>query len=160
MSTGFLSRLVRRSPSQHVKSCGKPIAQEPKNDRSNTMVARLAKVYEEVVRSCSNDDSVPHAGTYAPVSEGKLTSPGRYSKEGVTYVEVRALSTIPTFVGLDARNYSLQKDDVLFVPCENAQVLLSRGLVAPAEPFVNSAVDRDTLRLRQEEGNSVSSDAD
>ncbi|MDD1721674.1 MAG: hypothetical protein LUP95_06800 [Euryarchaeota archaeon] len=105
-----------------------------------------------------NDDRASRTGAYASKPDWKLTSERRYSKEGVNYIQVRVLSDIPTFVGLDTHNYSLQKDDVLFLPYANAQVLCERGLVALAEKFVESASGDYTHRFRQEDESFVISD--
>lgn len=43
------------------------------------------------------------------------------------YTVVRVLRTIPTFVGMDGRNYTLAKEDVATVPIVNANALVSRG---------------------------------
>jgi len=47
---------------------------------------------------------------------------------GVRYVMILALSHIPTFVGLDATNYSLNAGDVVLMPSGNARVLCKRKL--------------------------------
>ncbi len=159
VSTDFLSRLVRRSPSQQANPHEELIAQKRKNDRSNTIVARLTKVYANVVRSCSNDNSVSYLDTDASAPDWALMSTECYLKEGILYVRVKALSTVPTFVGLDTRNYSLQEGDILFIPYENAQVLSARGLAVPAEPSIGRAVDPNAEELYHEEDVSVGSDA-
>ncbi|MGZ4902342.1 MAG: hypothetical protein ACXVIF_05525 [Halobacteriota archaeon] len=87
-----------------------------------------------------------------------LTAPRRYSKKGVDYVQVKVLSGVPPFVGLDAHDYSLQKGEVLFIPDANAQVLYARGLVSLAEQSVDSTSGGDLHRLCQGDESSVISD--
>lgn len=43
------------------------------------------------------------------------------------YTVVRVLRALPTFVGMDGRNYTLAKEDVVTVPVVNANALISRG---------------------------------
>ncbi len=158
MSTDLLFRLIRQSPSERSKSHEELIAQKLTNARSSTIIARLAKVYIGVIRSCSRDCSVAHADANRPAPDWKSRSSQSYSRRGVNYVQVRALSTVPTFIGLDTRNYSLQKGDVLFIPYENAQVLYARELAAPAERVVANTISDKAPQLDQEERASVSSD--
>src|SRR3974377_204124 len=47
---------------------------------------------------------------------------------GVRYATIRVLSHVPTFVGLDANNYSLNAGDVVLLPSGNARVLCERKL--------------------------------
>ncbi len=42
------------------------------------------------------------------------------------YILVRLLRDIPTFVGMDERNYTLAKEDVATVPAMNAQALIAK----------------------------------
>ena len=46
---------------------------------------------------------------------------------------VRVLEDLPTFTGLDARNYSLKKNDVAHIPLYNARMLLEAGKVERLE---------------------------
>lgn len=43
------------------------------------------------------------------------------------YLMVRVLRDVPVFAGMDGRNYSLAKEDVVTVPVVNANALISRG---------------------------------
>lgn len=42
------------------------------------------------------------------------------------YIMVRLLTTVPTFVGFDDRNYTLAKEDVAMLPGVNAKALIAR----------------------------------
>jgi DNA replication initiation complex subunit (GINS family) len=46
---------------------------------------------------------------------------------------VRVLEDLPTFTGLDARNYSLKANDVAHIPLYNARMLLEAGKVERLE---------------------------
>ena len=46
---------------------------------------------------------------------------------------VRVLEDLPTFTGLDARNYSLKESDVAHIPLYNARMLLEAGKVERLE---------------------------
>lgn len=159
MSTDFLLRLVRRLPSPHARLHGDVGGQELANDRWSTIVARLTRARTEVTRPRLNDNRASRTDANASIPDWKDTSPRCYSKEGVNYVQVRVLSTIPTFVGLDAHSYSLQTDDVLFIPYANAQVLYARGLVVLAERVVASTSGDNTHRLHEEDDSAVIFDA-
>ena len=58
--------------------------------------------------------------------EEKLVS----SKENKSkdYVLVRILKDIPTFIGVDGKNYTVSKEDVILLPLTNADVLCKRGV--------------------------------
>jgi DNA replication factor GINS len=45
----------------------------------------------------------------------------------------RILEDMPTFVGIDGRNYTIKKEDVVALPKENAEILYRRGLALPIE---------------------------
>jgi len=42
------------------------------------------------------------------------------------YIVLRLLKNVPTFVGVDNRNYTLAKEDVVMVPTVNAKALITR----------------------------------
>ncbi len=42
------------------------------------------------------------------------------------YIVLRLLKNVPTFVGIDNRNYTLAKEDVVMVPTVNAKALITR----------------------------------
>ncbi len=159
MSADFLLRLIRRSPSPHARLYRDVGGQELANDRWSTIVAHLTRARAEVTRPRLNDNRASRTDAHVPMPDWTDTSPRCYSKEGVNYVQVRVLSTIPTFVGLDAHNYSLQRDDVRFIPYANAQVLYARGLVVLAEQAVASTSGDNAYHLRQEDESSIISDA-
>jgi DNA replication factor GINS len=48
--------------------------------------------------------------------------------KNIKYVIVRILADIPTFIGLDGRNYKLSKEDVVALPEGNAKTLCNRNL--------------------------------
>ena len=53
--------------------------------------------------------------------------------DGSDALLVRVLEDLPTFTGLDARNYSLKKSDVAHIPLYNARMLLEAGKVERLE---------------------------
>lgn len=64
-----------------------------------------------------------HAAGPAPEPEKKTRSAPNIKD----YIMVRMLHDIPTFAGMDGRNYTLAKEDVATVPVVNANALISRG---------------------------------
>ncbi|MGZ7145719.1 MAG: hypothetical protein ACXVIA_03225 [Halobacteriota archaeon] len=134
---------------------GEVSPQELRNDRWRAIRARVAKACAELTEPYLNDNGAARTDADASMSGWELLSLKCYSKDGMNYVRVRALSSIPTFVGLDTHNYSLQRDDVLFIPYANAQVLYARGLVVLAGQFVESTSGDNTHRLHEEDESSV-----
>ena len=61
-------------------------------------------------------------------SEGDDTRTLIQESGNIKYVIVRILADIPTFVGLDGRNYKLSKEDVVVLPEGNAKTLCNRNL--------------------------------
>jgi len=61
-------------------------------------------------------------------SEGDDTRTLIQESGNIKYVTVRILADIPTFVGLDGRNYKLSKEDVVVLPEGNAKTLCNRNL--------------------------------
>jgi len=49
---------------------------------------------------------------------------------GKDFTVVRLLRNVPTFVGMDNRNYTLAKEDVVMVPTVNAKALITRKAAA------------------------------
>lgn len=60
--------------------------------------------------------------------------PSTEVEEGVLLV--RVLEDLPTFQGLDARNYTLANHDVATLPLYNARLLLEAGKVERVEATV------------------------
>ncbi len=61
-------------------------------------------------------------------SEGDDTRTLIQESGNIKYIRVRILADIPTFVGLDGRDYKLSKEDVLVLPEGNAKTLCNRNL--------------------------------
>ena len=66
-----------------------------------------------------------------PESEPAVTAPADIDDSKALLV--RVLEDLPTFTGLDARNYSLKANDVVHIPLYNARVLLEAGKVERLE---------------------------
>ena len=45
------------------------------------------------------------------------------------YIEIKVLENLPTFTGMDAKNYSLKSNDIVSIPIYNARVLSDAGKV-------------------------------
>ena len=45
------------------------------------------------------------------------------------YLEIKVLEDLPTFIGMDAKNYSLKNNDVVSIPKYNARMLSDAGKV-------------------------------
>jgi DNA replication factor GINS len=66
-----------------------------------------------------------------PESEPDAAAPADI--DGSEALLVRVLEDLPTFTGLDARNYSLKANDVAHIPLYNARMLLEAGKVERLE---------------------------
>ena len=45
------------------------------------------------------------------------------------YIEIKVLEDLPTFTGMDAKNYSLKNNDIVSIPIYNARMLSDAGKV-------------------------------
>jgi len=45
------------------------------------------------------------------------------------YIEIKVLEDLPTFTGMDAKNYSLKNNDIVRIPIYNARILSDAGKV-------------------------------
>ena len=45
------------------------------------------------------------------------------------YIEIKVLEDLPTFTGMDAKNYSLKNNDIVSIPIYNAKILSDAGKV-------------------------------
>ena len=45
------------------------------------------------------------------------------------YIEIKVLEDIPTFTGMDAKNYTLKNNDIVSIPIYNARILSDAGKV-------------------------------
>ena len=45
------------------------------------------------------------------------------------YIEIKVLEDLPTFTGMDAKNYSLKSNDIVSIPIYNARMLSDAGKV-------------------------------
>ncbi len=118
--------------------------------------ARLVKARTGWVEARLNVNGMPRMAAYAEPADHELVSSGRRRKYGVQFVQVKVLSDVPTFVGLDTQNYDLKKGDVVFVPRANARVLCERGVaVLRSESSLESPAYDATSHLREEDDTLV-----
>lgn len=62
----------------------------------------------------------------APENKKKETPPEDKKDISKEYIVVRLLKDIPTFVGVDGRNYTLAKEDIAVLSAVNAKALINR----------------------------------
>ena len=70
----------------------------------------------------------------APVLEEKRIEPEEKTtitieSQNDEYIEIKVLEDLPTFTGMDAKNYSLKSNDIVSIPIYNARVLSDAGKV-------------------------------
>lgn len=71
--------------------------------------------------------AVTAVGSSRLIAESGFTkSPENKKDICKNYIVLRLLKNVPTFVGMDNRNYTLAKEDVVMVPTKNAKALITR----------------------------------
>ena len=81
-----------------------------------------------ITAASENDEDFIRSAPTERESEGDDTRTLIQESGNIKYVIVRILADIPTFVGLDGRNYKLSKEDVVVLPEGNAKTLCNRNL--------------------------------
>ena len=69
-----------------------------------------------------------------PVLEEKRIEPEEKTNLSIDpqndeYIEIKVLEDLPTFTGMDAKNYSLKSNDIVSIPIYNARILSDAGKV-------------------------------
>ena len=69
-----------------------------------------------------------------PVREGKKIereekTTKKIEPQSDEYIEIKVLEDLPTFTGMDAKNYSLKNNDIVSIPIYNARILSDAGKV-------------------------------
>ena len=69
-----------------------------------------------------------------PVLEEKRIEPEekattKIEPQNKEYIEIKVLEDLPTFTGMDAKNYSLKSNDIVSIPIYNARILSDAGKV-------------------------------
>ena len=72
--------------------------------------------------------------TDIPVLEEKRIEPEekttiKIKPQNNEYIEIKVLEDLPTFTGMDAKNYSLKSKDIVSIPIYNARILSDAGKV-------------------------------
>ena len=72
--------------------------------------------------------------TNIPVLEEKKIEPEEKTAKKIEprndeYIEIKVLEDLPTFTGMDAKNYSLKNKDIVSIPIYNARILSDAGKV-------------------------------
>ena len=81
-----------------------------------------------ITAASANGEDFTRSAPTERESEGDDTRTLIQESGNIKYVIVRILADIPTFVGLDGRNYKLSKEDVVELPEGNAKTLCNRNL--------------------------------
>ena len=73
-------------------------------------------------------------GADSPVLEEKRIEPEEKTSipiepQNDEYIEIKVLEDLPTFTGMDAKNYSLKSNDIVSIPIYNARILSDAGKV-------------------------------
>ncbi len=94
----------------------------------------VSETHPEVERNTGEaDGSTPNDGngdnslSHSDWHPGIIV-PRRIDGKWVTYVKIRALESIPEFVGIDGSSYKLSKNEAAHLPEANAKVLWRRKL--------------------------------
>jgi DNA replication factor GINS len=82
---------------------------------------------EVINRIFKREKPARHQPAVPPGEDKKLELPPEDKKDiSKEYIVVRLLKDIPTFVGVDGRNYTLAKEDVAVLSTVNAKALINR----------------------------------
>lgn len=106
---------------EHVSDSVSPEDTEINAEDEHAVRARITPASE------NGEDFTLSAPTESE-SEGDDTRTLIQESGNIKYVIVRILADIPTFVGLDGRNYKLSREDVVVLPEGNAKTLCNRNL--------------------------------
>ena len=97
----------------------------------NEYLISLCKIIEKHRANTLLDDMPIDTGT--PVLEKKRIEPKKKTKKNEPqndeYIEIKVLEDLPTFTGMDAKNYSLKSNDIVSIPIYNARMLSDAGKV-------------------------------
>jgi len=70
------------------------------------------------------DESLPEEPRTEPKEIAERTE-----KQNDEYIEIKVLEDLPTFTGMDAKNYTLKNKDIVLIPLYNARMLSEAGKV-------------------------------
>ena len=101
------------------------------HQNENEYLISLCKVIEKHrANTLLNDMSID---TDIPVLEEKKIEPKKKTiknePQNDEYIEIKVLEDLPTFIGMDAKNYSLKSNDIVNIPIYNARMLSDAGKV-------------------------------
>jgi DNA replication initiation complex subunit (GINS family) len=101
------------------------------HQNENEYLISLCKIIEKHRANTLLDDMPIDTGT--PVPEKKGIEPKKKTKknepQNEEYIEIKVLEDLPTFTGMDAKNYSLKSNDIVSIPIYNARMLSDAGKV-------------------------------
>ena len=101
------------------------------HQNENEYLISLCKIIEKHRANTLLDDMPIDTGT--PVLEKKGIEPKKKTKKNEPqndeYIEIKVLEDLPTFTGMDAKNYSLKSNDIVSIPIYNARMLSDAGKV-------------------------------
>jgi DNA replication factor GINS len=94
----------------------------------NRLLEVMTEWRSEVInRIFKREKTARHQPATPPGEEKRLELPPEDKKDiSKEYIVVRLLKDIPTFVGVDGRNYTLAKEDVAVLSTVNAKALINR----------------------------------
>lgn len=78
------------------------------------------KIQQPVTKTSENEKSI--------IEKPKITE-SKEVKDKEEYVKVEVLEDLPTFTGMDAKNYTLKKNEITDIPIYNARMLSDAGKV-------------------------------
>ena len=102
------------------------------HQNENEYLISLCNVIEKHRANTLLNERPIDAGT--PVLEEKKIEPEEkisipIEPQNDEYIEIKVLEDLPTFTGMDAKNYSLKSNDIVSIPIYNARILSDAGKV-------------------------------
>ena len=118
---------VEESEKEFIRDMRKVIEKHRNETMSNEEVVEDEKETEEEV---VEDKEETGEGV---VEDEKETEEVVVEKEIGDYLLVKVLDTTPTFIGMDSKSYTLEKNDIIHLPKYNARLLMDAGKIERME---------------------------
>ena len=102
------------------------------HQNENEYLISLCSVIEKhrantLLNEISIDADTPALEEKRVEPEEKTTT--KIEPQNKEYIEIKVLEDLPTFTGMDAKNYSLKSNDIVSIPIYNARILSDAGKV-------------------------------
>ena len=98
--------------------------EETENDNRKPKIRKIESLKPEIQKT---ETPIPETQRSDP-TVADTTEPEKVI-DNDEYIKVKVLETLPTFTGMDAKNYTLKNEDITEIPIYNAKILRDAGKV-------------------------------